>query len=86
MPTISEFYGIKVMMFWNEHMPPYFHAQYGENKILVDIENATVIKGVFPSKQLKLVLAWCEIHREELMLNWENVLRHELLNRINPLV
>jgi hypothetical protein len=86
MPIISEFYGIKVMMFWNEHMPPHFHAQYGENKILVDIENGTVIKGVFPSKQLKLVLAWCEIHREELMLNWENVLRHELLNRINPLV
>ena len=85
MPIISEFYGIKVMMFWNEHMPP-FHAQYGENKILVDIQNATVIKGVFPSKQLKLVLAWCEIHREELMINWENVLRHELLNRINPLV
>ena len=74
------------MMFWNEHMPPHFHAQYGENKILVDIQNATVIKGVFPSKQLKLVLAWCEIHREELMINWENVLRHELLNRINPLV
>jgi hypothetical protein len=86
MPIISEFYGIKVMMFWNEHMPPHFHAQYGENKILVDIQNATVIKGVFPSKQLKLVLAWCEIHREELMINWENVLRHELLNRINPLV
>jgi hypothetical protein len=86
MPIISEFYGIKVMMFWNEHMPPHFHAQYGENKILVDIENGTVIKGVFPSKQLKLVLAWCEIHREELMLNWENVLRHVLLNRINPLV
>ena len=74
MPIISEFYGIKVMMFWNEHMPPHFHAQYGENKILVDIQNATVIKGVFPSKQLKLVLAWCEIHREELMINWENVL------------
>ena len=86
MPIISEFYGIKVMMFWNKHMPPHFHVQYGENKILVDIQNATVIKGVFPSKQLKLVLAWCEIHREELMINWENVLRHELLNRINPLV
>jgi len=86
MPIISEFYGIKVMMFWNEHMPPHFHAQYGENKILVDIEKGTVIRGVFPSRQLKLVLAWCEIHREELVLNWENVLKHELLNRINPLI
>ncbi len=86
MPVISEFYGIKIMMFWNEHMPPHFHAQYGEHKILVDIERGTVIKGVFTSKQLKLVLAWCEIHREELMLNWGKSLKHEKLLRINPLV
>ena len=86
MPVISEFYGIKIMMFWNEHMPPHFHAEYGDKKILVDIVRGTVIKGVFPFKQLKLVLAWCEIHREELMLNWENALRHQTLHRINPLV
>jgi len=36
MPIISEFYGIKIMMFWNDHFPPHFHAEYGENKILVD--------------------------------------------------
>lgn len=57
MPIISEFYGIKIMMFWNDYYPPHFHAEYGENKILVDIESATVLKGIFPSKQLKLVLA-----------------------------
>jgi len=86
MPVISEFYGIRIMMFWNEHMPPHFHAQYGEHNILVDIERGTVIKGVFPFKQLKLVLAWCEIHHEELMFNWEKALKHEKLLRINPLV
>lgn len=73
MPIISEFYGIKIMMFWNEHHPPHFLAEYGENKILVDIQNATVLKGIFPSKQLKLVLAWCEIHKDELLVNWEMV-------------
>ncbi|HBE78671.1 MAG TPA: DUF4160 domain-containing protein [Firmicutes bacterium] len=86
MPVISEFYGIKIYMFWNEHMPPHFHAEYGDNKILVDIQNGTVIKGVFPFKQLKLVLAWCEIHRGELLANWENALTHQELLRINPLV
>lgn len=86
MPVVSEFYGIKIMMFWNEHMPPHFHAEYGGKKVLVDIGHVTVIRGVFPFKQLKLVLAWCEIHREELMMNWENAQRHEQLQRINPLV
>jgi hypothetical protein len=86
MPIISEFYGIKIMMFWNDHMPPHFHAEYGESKVLVDIGTGTVIRGVFPFKQLKLILAWCEIHRDELMQNWENAVNHEKLYRINPLV
>lgn len=86
MPIISEFYGIKIMMFWNDHMPPHFHAEYGDSKVLVEIKTGTVIRGVFPFKQLKLVLAWCEIHREELLQNWENAIQHQELYRINPLV
>lgn len=73
-------------MFWNGHYPPHFHAEYGENKILVDIESATVLKGIFPSKQLKLVLAWCEIHKDELMTNWENGKGNNQFIRINPLI
>lgn len=55
------------------------------SKILVDIQNATVLKGIFPSKQLKLVLAWCEIHRDELMVNWENGRENNQFIRIDPL-
>jgi len=73
-------------MFWNDHMPPHFHAEYGDKKVLVDIVNGTVIKGVFPFKQLKLVLAWCEIHREELLRNWENAKQQLEINKIKPLV
>ena len=86
MPIISEFYGIRIFMFWNDHMPPHFHAEYGDKKVLVDIVNGTVIKGVFPFKQLKLVLAWCEIHREELLRNWENAKQQLEINKIKPLV
>lgn len=32
MPTISTFYGIIIRMFFDEHAPPHFHAQYGELK------------------------------------------------------
>jgi hypothetical protein len=85
-PIISEFYGIKILMYWNDHLPPHFHAEYGENKILVDINNGVVIKGIFPLKQLKLVLAWCEIHKDELLENWEKGKEHLEFNKINPLV
>lgn len=85
MPIISEFFGIKIMMYWEDHVPPHFHAEYSEHKIIVDIVNGTAIKGVFPSKQLKLVLAWCEIHREELMHNWEYSREYKELMKINPL-
>ena len=47
------------------------HPVYGEHKALVDINEGNVIKGYLPTKQIKLVLAWCEIHREELIKNWE---------------
>ena len=55
MPIISEFYGIKIFMFWNDHMPPHFHAEYGDKKVLVDIVNGTVIKGAFPFKRGALI-------------------------------
>jgi hypothetical protein len=85
LPIISQFFGIKITMYWEDHVPPHFHAEYGEHKIIVDILNGTTIKGVFPFKQLKLVLAWCEIHRDELMSNWEYSQEYKELMKINPL-
>ncbi len=29
MPLICEFFGIKIYMYWDEHVPPHFHAEYG---------------------------------------------------------
>ena len=86
MPEISLFYGIKVTMYYDDHNPPHFHAEYNGNKIIVDIIKGKVIKGGFPSKQLKLILAWATIHQDELMQNWELSKDGKLLNRINPLI
>ncbi|MBP7479436.1 MAG: DUF4160 domain-containing protein [Spirochaetaceae bacterium] len=85
MPLICEFLGIKIFMFWDEHTPPHFHAQYGNDKALVSIEKAVVMKGFLPSRQLKLVLAWCELHTDELLRNWESSKSHGEIHRINPL-
>ena len=58
---------------------------YG-NKAIIDINEARVIKGALPSRQLKLILAWCVIHQDELMQNWELSKDGLPLNRINPLI
>jgi hypothetical protein len=32
MPTISEFFGIIIRMYYDEHNPPHFHAYYAEHR------------------------------------------------------
>ena len=49
MPVVSQFLGITIAMYWNEHNPPHFHAKYGEYKIIVDIKSG-VIEGKFPKR------------------------------------
>jgi hypothetical protein len=58
-------------MYWNDHDPPHFHAQYGDNQATVDILNGRVMAGYLPRRQLKVVLAWTELRRDQLMQDWE---------------
>ena len=85
MPTISEFFGIKILMYWDEHNPPHFHAEYNNFKCIVSIKDSAVLKGVLPVKQLKLVLAWSEIHQQELINNWESAKINGKISKIDPL-
>ena len=86
MPEISLFYGVRVMMYYNDHMSPHFHVEYGEYKALVDIDEIRVIRGQLPNKQMKIVLAWCVIHQEELVENWKLAKDNKPLKKINPLM
>ncbi len=86
MPQISVFYGISITMYYDDHNPPHFHAEYNGENALVDINNAKVIKGSLPSKQLKLILAWCVIHQEELLENWELAKAGKQIKNISPLM
>lgn len=85
MPIISLFYGIKIMMYYDEHRPPHFHAEYNEEKAVILINDPKVIQGALPSRQLKLVLAWAVLHQEELMENWNNIESSQELKKIQPL-
>lgn len=85
MPTISMFRGIKITMYWKDHMPPHFHAFYGGNEVLVSIKDLEVLDGALPNKQLKMLLGWAAFHQEELMENWELAQDRQELFSIEPL-
>ena len=70
MPTVSYFYGIYIRMYVREHLPPHFHAVYGEFEANVSIDNGEVIEGRLPRNARRLVREWVEKHRPELVSNW----------------
>ena len=85
MPVVSEFEGIEICFYYDDHLPPHFHAKYSDKEALIDINNSCVLKGALPSNKLKLVLAWSELHKDELKTNWEKAKNLEQPLKINPL-
>ena len=85
MPTICYFYGIVIQMFWNDHAPPHFHALYGDEEAIVSIETLAVLRGRLSRRALALVLEWAEVHRAELMEDWELCRSRRTPKKIAPL-
>ena len=84
MPEISRFLGIVIGIFYSEHGLPHFHAVYGEHEISVEMESGTV-HGEFPARALRLVLEWANLHKQELIENWQLARQGQGLKRIAPL-
>lgn len=84
MPIISRFLGIVIAMYWDDHSPPHFHAKYGDYEITVEILTG-VVEGRFPKRALRHVLDWHEIHKDELLEDWELCRRKENLKDVEPL-
>ena len=84
MPEISRFLGIVIHIFYKDHTPAHFHAQYGEFNITVELETGTV-NGHFPRRALDAVLDWYHIHKEELLEDWRLALERKPLKKIEPL-
>lgn len=88
MPTISMFYEILVMIMYEDygrHNLPHIHVRYAGHKASICIDNGVLLAGDFPAKQLKLVQACIEIHKDELLANWELAAAGEDLFKIAPL-
>ncbi|MGL4908281.1 MAG: DUF4160 domain-containing protein [Bacteroidales bacterium] len=87
MPTIAMFYGILVRMYYapKEHNPPHIHAFYQDQQVVVEITENKVIEGSFPLTQLRFLQSWVDIHKEELLANWNLCQNSEPLFKIDPL-
>ena len=85
MPEISRFFGIVIRMFFDDHNPPHFHADYGGDEALIDIRNLSVFAGRLPPRVMGLVIEWATLHREELFVDWERAREQQRLLEIDPL-
>ena len=85
MPEISRFFGIRINMYWDDHSPPHFHAEYGEYEALFNIETGKKMKGRFPKTGERMVRDWLLLNKKELAENWRLAREGKVLNRIKGL-
>jgi hypothetical protein len=84
-PTISRFYGIVIAMYFDDHGFPHFHARHAGASAKIRFDQIGVIESDLEVRQLRLVLAWAELHRDELLENWRRARGGETLLEIEPL-
>lgn len=73
-------------MFFNDHLPPHFHALYGNFSAQISISTGEIINGELPKRAIKLVQDWTELNREELMENYfESQKEGGVIKKIEPL-
>jgi len=88
MLTISMFYGLIIRMYYfdnQQHSTPHIHVHYQENSAVIEIPSGKILEGQLPTRKQKLVDAWVEIHRKELLLDWELAVNGESVFKISPL-
>jgi hypothetical protein len=88
MPELSRFFGIVIRMFretGSQHHKPHFHAEYQGKLVTYSIEPIDLLAGEFPIPQKRLVEAWAELHKKELMEDWKLLLQGKMSKKIQPL-
>jgi len=88
MPLVSSFYGILIYMYWldtKHHNLPHVHARYAGFEAVFGIETGDLLDGELPRRQQRLVQAWIELRREELLADWALAVRGEPVFKIDPL-
>ncbi|MCI8424777.1 DUF4160 domain-containing protein [uncultured Adlercreutzia sp.] len=84
MPSLSMFFGIIIYMYADDHNPPHFHAIYQGYEAQFSLDGELLV-GEMPRKQMRLIAAWVELHRDELLANWDLANSGQPLYKIEPL-
>ena len=71
MPCVSDFYGVAIYMYYNDHAPPHFHAEYGGDEVEIEINSLSILRGGLKRRAMGMVLEWASLHRGELAVNWD---------------
>jgi hypothetical protein len=73
-------------MYWREREHPValFHASYEGYEASIDLDG-NVLGGSLPPRALHLVREWAQLHRDELLANWERARDYQPLAEIDPL-
>ena len=85
MPEICAFYGIVITIYFDDHLPAHFHAEYGGDEVLLNIDTLSVVAGKLSARAMSLVMEWASLHREELKAAWQKVQKLERPGNIDPL-
>ena len=88
MPTISMFYGLIIRMYYfdnQQHNTPHIHVHYQDESAVIEIPTGQLLEGSLPKNKQKLVDAWVEIHKEDLMADWQLAISGESVYKIAPL-
>lgn len=87
MPVLCMFYGIIIKMYreiGGKHHFPHIHAEFSGHEAVVTFDGE-IVEGEFPKNKLKLLVAWMEIHKDELEANWKLLSQGEQFFKIEPL-
>jgi Domain of unknown function (DUF4160) len=82
------FYGLIIAMYFfdnKQHNLPHIHVFYGDEEAIFEIPDGNLIDGDLPNNKLKLIAAWIEIHKEDLMANWKLAVAGQQIYKIDPL-
>ncbi len=72
-------------MFFDDHLPPHFHASYGSDEAQIGIEPIQVLNGHLPHRAVSLVFEWAAIHQRELAENWDRMREDQAPRKVEPL-
>ena len=73
MPRVAEFEGIVVYIYFNEHVPPHFHAVCGDDEAVIGIESIALMEGSLPAAKLKRALRWASDNQDLLRAKWAEI-------------